>query len=494
MATEDPRKKPNSFSDIPQPGAVVVPTGLGAPVIAPASAAPLGMLTANMAPQPTPEQAANLQPARIGMPAAVGAAPPVGNPAQFLNTPGAGRGMVTPAAAVPAAGPVQVDPMMEAIKTPFRAAARGVQALYAPMPGGMGDPGAVDALGNVVVPPAAAAGMGSAMAPSAVSAAPSAVAPAAAAVPGSVNPAVTPSGATQAQVRAVDNRPANAAAIAAAPTAVTAAVPTASTGLGRPNLGTMEDANSQAAAIRANTVHGANAAAGIIDGVGADARQKFFDEANLRNVAARTTTTRRGTTVNEGELAAAMAPINARARLGEATTAAQSAQTIAAMREAGETGRTTTREAGAQARAAVADTRAQQSLDLQRQEFGLRATGAQMDNASKARLEAAQNEFASAKTPEAKRAAQEKIQVLSGRGQADAFQAVTVGGGSAVDPVTGLAVAQPQRALVFNKATGETREVGGAPGAAPKAPAGMKVVGTANGKPVYEDANGKRFQ
>lgn len=499
MAIEDPtKKKPASFSDIPRDGAVVVPTTglMGAPTM-PATAAPLPVMTANMAPQPTPAQAAMPAPAAPAAPAMgypqptyqpqgipastpavaplTGAAPPVGNPSQFLGTPGAGRGMTNPAAV---AGPAQRDPMMEAVTAPFRAIGRGVAATYSnPANAGMGAPGQVDALGNVTVPPAdSQGGLGSPAAP----VSPMGVANAAPAAPGGTNPAVIPS-TNQAAVRSVDNGAANAAAIARTPTVTApvtapvtpaAGVPTVQTdqqlanGLGRPNaLGSMADTNAQIASLKANAIPGGTGATmGVIANTGPEAAQKMFDEANLRNVAARTTTTRKGTTVNEGELAAAMAPITARARMGEVAANTASAQSIAALRDTGDTARANIRETGDAARAALGDQRAQDQLALQRQEFGLRSTGAQLDNAAKQRLAAAQGEYSNAKTQAERDAAQEKIMVISGRQTPqDKYAVTTVGGGSAIDPVTQMPVAQPSRAVVINQRDGTTREVATTP-------------------------------
>lgn len=493
MATEDElrKKKPNSFSDIPRDGAVVVPTTglMGAPAM-PASGAPLPMLSANLPAQPTPAQAAMPPPAAP-------VTPGMGYPQPTYQQQGIPTSF-TPPAAAPAVA--QRDPMMEAVTAPARALGAGIASVYSgagkppPATNATVDPvtGAINIEPNPGVTPAA-------VVPAAAAAAPrlGGVAPAA---PGGVNPAVNP--ATQAQVRRLDATPANAAAIASAPVApvtapVTPVTPAAAVanGLGRPNLGTLEDTNTQIARIKANSTAGPGPSATVIANTGPEAAQKMFDEAQVRNVAARTTTTRRGSTINEGEMAAAMAPVNARARMGEAAANIAGQQSIAALRDSGDTTRANIRESGDAARAALGDQRAQQHLDLQRQEFGLRATGAQLDNAGKERLAAAQAEYQNAKTDTERAAAQEKIQVLSGRApQQDRFAASTVGGGTAVDPTTGLATAQPQRVIITNQRTGETREVGAGPNAAPAVPPGMKVVGTANGKPVYEDAKGKRFQ
>lgn len=99
--------------------------------------------------------------------------------------------------------------------------------------------------------------------------------------------------------------------------------------------------------------------------------------------------------------------------------------------------------------------------------------------AQRARLEALYGAYE--KAPQAEREAiAEQIRVLQGRDKPDQWGAVAGeknADGTQAGPV------------IFNKATGAIANGGNAP-----IPAGMtKQVGTSNGRPVYEDKNGKRF-
>lgn len=101
----------------------------------------------------------------------------------------------------------------------------------------------------------------------------------------------------------------------------------------------------------------------IIDGAGAesDRRAQFNEQANLGNALARTSwSPRRGTQVNEAAVAAAMAPIDARARMAQLT-----------VKEAGDTQRTQIAERGTDARARMADLRQQQELGINQQRLAL---------------------------------------------------------------------------------------------------------------------------
>lgn len=115
-----------------------------------------------------------------------------------------------------------------------------------------------------------------------------------------------------------------AAAVASAPAAAPAPVadearPSAqgfAPGQRRNVLGTTEDANAQAAEIRAANASLPQGGATIIDGAGGAqaARQRFFDDANLRTAAARGSwSPRRGFQADEGAVRAAAVPVQARA-------------------------------------------------------------------------------------------------------------------------------------------------------------------------------------
>lgn len=110
----------------------------------------------------------------------------------------------------------------------------------------------------------------------------------------------------------------------------------------------------------------------LIDGAGqaGDARQKFFDEANLRNVAARGAPPgRNGAAVFEQNLNAAQQPLVSRARQQLADTAS-----------AGETQRAQIAERGSLARTAVADARNQDANAIARARLGIEAVKAGQGN------------------------------------------------------------------------------------------------------------------
>ena len=96
--------------------------------------------------------------------------------------------------------------------------------------------------------------------------------------------------------------------------------------------------------------------------------------------------------------------------------------------------------------------------------------------------------YMNAKTPEEQAAVAAKLNALQGKTTQDEYMAVSAG--QSVDPATGLAVKAPD--MIVNKRTGQP--VQGQAKAQAALPAGMvRQVGTSGGKPVYEDANGKRF-
>lgn len=133
--------------------------------------------------------------------------------------------------------------------------------------------------------------------------------------------------ATQSQVRGVDNAlAAQAQPSAAAPAPIASSAPptiaansTTPANGGRPfPLGSAEDTAFQSANLRSSAnMTGPGPTMGVIDS-GADARQAFFDNANLRTAAARTTySPRRGYSSDQGSIQAAAIPIQERARLRE---------------------------------------------------------------------------------------------------------------------------------------------------------------------------------
>lgn len=94
-------------------------------------------------------------------------------------------------------------------------------------------------------------------------------------------------------------------------------------------------------------------------------------------------------------------------------------------------------------------------------------------------------------TPEQRSVAQRNLAALSGNTEDARKNVVTLGGGQEWDAQANAMRNVPQRAIDLR--TGQ--EIGARAGAAAQAmPPGMtRQVGTAGGKPVYEDANGKRF-
>lgn len=425
MATDPRIKKPE----------VMPITGLGTPAGIPA---PLPMMTANMAPPPV-------------------AAPVVAGPRSAGQVLAAGLG--TYAQGVRNVG--------SAIRGIYTDGTNGTTP-------GLGDPmgstlpSEIANAGRAVTPPAA-------VAPAVV--APVAAAPArvTAATPAVSSPAVlAPQGSDATQP------------VSASEGVLTPAV-TDQPGA-RAGLGGIQDTQEQLARIQANNAAVTRGGLTEINGGFGDRNAAFNDGAALRTAAAQGSwSPRRGYQGNEGAVQAALAPINARARLGEAQLGASTSLANTAAREAGDTARLGMREAGDTARAARTGAIDQQRLDLQRQDFGLRAEGARMDNATKARVEAVQNEIANAKTPEARRAGAEKLAALQGKAQQDQFAAIEVGGGSVPDPTTGLAIAQPKSALIYNRATGQYEQVagGGGGGAAAARPAIAEgSMSTSNGKPI----------
>lgn len=121
--------------------------------------------------------------------------------------------------------------------------------------------------------------------------------------------------------------------------------------------------------------------------------------------------------------------------------------------------------------------------------FGLDSANAELENKAKNMTLTAQTALVNAKTPEEKQSAMAMLAGLSGKESAQKAQYAYAPGGQMVDPVTGQTVTQP--GVIFNQYTGETAQ----PGQKQALPKGMvKQVGTSNGKPVYEDANGTRHQ
>ena len=149
------------------------------------------------------------------------------------------------------------------------------------------------------------------------------------------------------------------------------------------------------------------------------------------------------------------------------------------MQQEGATTRTGIQEQGSNARAAV-------SSALQRDEFGLKKEAAGFQTRAAKRLEDLQVGYQSAKTPEERAGIAQQLRELQGKDAPAEW-------GVQVTPSIKNADGSTTEGSVyrFNKATGQTERVDGA--GQPALPPGMKrQIGTANGRPVYEDMNGKQ--
>lgn len=439
------KKKPNDFGDAAsgaatQVGAASPALGMtgaaGAPPL-PAAAAPLGMISTGMSPTP--------------------ALAPVNNPAPVVAAP------VAPPAAAPAVAqlgmPAYVPPPPNP-NTPLTLAPVAPAALpQIPSAGVLTLPGQVAPQ---------AAGMG----------AQTAAAGAGYTVPS--NAGVAPTPATQAEVRAVDNNPANSAAIAAAPLAPDsyAAAGGVSTLNGVDPASRVAQMNRDTAAQKAlDDAKVAQQAKmdqppglGIIGNPGPADAQAMFNAADLRTAAAKGSwSPRLGYRGDAGAVAAAEIPIQQAAKAQADQLAANTSTTVAGMRDAGDTARANIAQTGETTRSAATDQIRQGALGVQQAELGIKQRESTLDIAGKARLDAAAQAITTAKTPEAQRAATERYNALAGRAKEDNFGAIEVGGGNTVDAVTGLSVPQPKSVVIYNKATGAPNAI--TPGAAPAAAA-----------------------
>jgi hypothetical protein len=212
----------------------------------------------------------------------------------------------------------------------------------------------------------------------------------------------------------------------------------------------------------------------------------MFDGAALRTAAGQGSwSPRRGFQGNDDAIRAASIPIANRARMGEAQLNADTSLANTGMREAGDTARLGLRTAADASQAAITGGRDQQRLDMERQINTLRGAGLGLDNATKQRIEVVQQEIANAKTPEARRAAGEKLAALTGKERPNRFKAIEVGGGQVVDPTTGVATQQPKSVVLYDEATGQMQtSTPGAGAAAAKPAVAEGSMSTSNGKPI----------
>ena len=149
------------------------------------------------------------------------------------------------------------------------------------------------------------------------------------------------------------------------------------------------------------------------------------------------------------------------------------------MQQAGANARTSMQEQGA-------NTRDAGRTALARDEFGLKKEASGFQTRAAKRLEDLQNSYQSAKTPEERAAIAQQMRELQVKDAPAEW-------GIHVTPSIKNADGSTTEGSVyrFNKATGQTERVDGA--GQPALPPGMKrQIGTANGRPVYEDMNGKQ--
>lgn len=227
---------------------------------------------------------------------------------------------------------------------------------------------------------------------------------------------------------------------------------------------------AQAEQALANQNPGAMNFGAYVPGQGLDAWQARQDRKNAETAAS--------SIVNSGTRDAA-----------KRTLARMDAQDIQRTRDAGALAQEQVRADTARAGQAIAQQNniAGQAAEQQRLGFQARTTAADealksTQNQSAIQLLSAQKRLVGAKTPEAKAAAESEILALSGKRE-NPNRLVVVPGAKNQD-------GSQDPATVWDTATGRALNPGG--GAA--LPPGMvKQVGTAGGKPVYVDKDGKRF-
>jgi len=166
-----------------------------------------------------------------------------------------------------------------------------------------------------------------------------------------------------------------------------------------------------------------NQGAGIIDGAGGDARQKFFDEANLRNAAAQGSwSPRRGFQGNDTAVAAAAIPLAQRARQDLANTAADAGLQRTQLEQAGADNRAALSERAADARFGIVNAQnqvqnnlAERRLDLDSQREDRQQAASLAEQARAGRLAAVDTAILSGTPEQQKQAAAQKA-ALMGKG------------------------------------------------------------------------------
>ena len=142
----------------------------------------------------------------------------------------------------------------------------------------------------------------------------------------------------------------------------------------------------------------------------------------------------------------------------------------------------------AQAQEAGTNARFDQTQGLAQQKFGMEREAQGFQTRAAAQQEQLRNVLLDPNaTPEQKDAARQSIQLFSG--SSEQWKAIATSGGKDEFGNT-----LPGGAMLYNPATGDSRPAGGQQqGGAQPLPPGMKrQVGTSNGRPVYEDMNGKQ--
>ncbi|PIG09615.1 hypothetical protein [Comamonas sp. 26] len=159
-----------------------------------------------------------------------------------------------------------------------------------------------------------------------------------------------------------------------------------------------------------------------------------------------------------------------------------------AMTEAGTTGRAALAESGASSRASgqLGLGLRRLTLDQQRANSDERLRAPQIKAAE--RLGQLQESYINAKTPEEQAAIASQMRAYAGKDEADWKVQVT----PATKNVDGSTTAGS--VIRYNSRNGDVQDVSGVGGGSQSLPPGMtKQVGTAGGKPVYEDSKGNRF-
>lgn len=130
--------------------------------------------------------------------------------------------------------------------------------------------------------------------------------------------------------------------------------------------------------------------------------------------------------------------------------------------------------------------------DLDNREFNLTATEKGFGIRNSARVEKLYEQYDKAETDEQRQSIQEKINRYAGNKAESSNPYITVKRGEILDE-KGNTI-QPAGEVLFNRTTGQTIDPLAQMQQSTNLPNGMtRQVGTSNGKPVYEDAQGNRF-